>query len=202
MSLTKLVNSVPIVSVLALAACQGRPEKILIDYKFSQQEVNLIAEAQREWQEAADSSEMDIPLSVGFNSDEKPSGFLDQKRGSEAIIYKIESSNPGYATLKEESGSDLVGVSKVFTNIIFVEDKIKELVEKGVYTDYGGAFYRTALHEYGHFLGLDHLASSRSVMANLIYEGVETCIDPETLEYYCSINECGSNRHATCTSKK
>jgi len=199
---TKFVNYVPLVSALALTACQGKPDKILLDYKFSQQEVNAIAEAQREWMEAADSDEMDIPFSLGFNSDEKPYGFLNPKRGSEAILWKIDSTNPGYFQLKDGMNGNPVGKTIEFTRIVLVEDKIKELVEKKVYADYGAAFYKTALHEYGHFLGLDHLTSPSSVMANLIYDGVETCIDDETLEYYCSINDCGPNRHATCKGKK
>ena len=186
---TKFVNYVPLVSALALTACQGKPDKILLDYKFSQQEVNAIAEAQREWMEAAD-------------SDEKPYGFLNPKRGSEAILWKIDSTNPGYFQLKDGMNGNPVGKTIEFTRIVLVEDKIKELVEKKVYADYGAAFYKTALHEYGHFLGLDHLTSPSSVMANLIYDGVETCIDDETLEYYCSINDCGPNRHATCKGKK
>src|SRR3989344_543407 len=202
MSLSKLVNSVQIISALALAACQGKPDKILLDYKFSQQEVNAIAEAQREWVEAADSDEMDIPFSLGFNSDEKPYGFLNPKRGSEAIFWKIDSTNPGYFQLKDGMNGNPVGKTVEFTRIVFIEDKIRELVDKGVYADYRNAFYKTALHEYGHFLALDHLDSPNSVMAGLIYAGVETCIDQETLEYYCSINDCGSNKHATCKGNK
>src|SRR3989338_1233971 len=162
MSLTKLVHSAPIVSVLALSACQGKPDKILLDYKFSQQEVNLIAEAQRKWLEAADSAEMDIHLSVGFNSDEKPYGFLDPKRGTKAFFYKIDATKLGYEQLKAETGSfDPMGFAKELTQIVFIEDKIQGLVEKGVYTTYGDAFYKTVLHEYGHFLGLDHLTSPK-----------------------------------------
>ncbi len=202
MSLHKLKHSVPIISALATAGCQGKPDKILLDYKFSQQEINLIAEAQREWAEATDSPAADIPFSPGFNSDEKPFEASDKTRKSEAIFYKIDTTYPSYAGLKAEMGYDVQGSTLEFTQIVFVSDRIQKLVDEKVYDTYGDAFYKTALHEYGHFLGLDHLKSSTSVMADLIYVGVETCIDQETLKYYCSINECGSNKHATCKGEK
>ena len=107
--LTKIVNSVPMVSALALTACQGKPDKILVDYKCSQLEINLITKAMDEWSEATDSAEIDIPLSLHFNSDEEPDGYLNWERGSEAVIYKIETTNPGYPVLKERARADFYG---------------------------------------------------------------------------------------------
>ncbi|MDO8510999.1 MAG: hypothetical protein Q7S55_02435 [Nanoarchaeota archaeon] len=197
--LTKIVNSVPIVSALAITACQGRPDKILVDYKCSPLEINLITKAMDEWSEATDSSELDIPFSLGFNSDEDPYGFLTWERGSEAVIYKIETTNPGYPVLKERAGADFLGSSKEFTYMVFVEDNIQGYVENEVFKNYEEAFYGIALHEFGHFLGFEgHLSSPHSIMAGQIYAGVETCIDEETLEYYCDLQECGPNKHPTC----
>jgi len=199
MSLSTLIRSVSIASLLGLVACSGKPDKIRLDYRFSQQEVYLIAEAQKEWIEAADSSEMDIPISLGFNSDQKPYKFREQESGSEAIFYKINTNHPEYNLLKEVHGYDPLGSTLELTGMVLVEDIIRELVEiEKIYDTYGDAFYKTILHEYGHFLGLDHLEAPTSVMASLIYVGVETCIDGGTLDYYCSINECGPNRHPTC----
>ncbi|MDO8511000.1 MAG: hypothetical protein Q7S55_02440 [Nanoarchaeota archaeon] len=203
--LTKIVNSVPFISALTLSACQGRPDRpdtILVDYKCSQLEINLITKAMDEWSEAADSAEIDIPLSLNFNSDEDPYGFLTWERGSEAVIYKIETTNPGYPVLKEEMGTDYAGASKEFIQIVFVEDNIRGIVEQKLFETYEEAFYKIALHEFGHFFGLaDHLSSPHSVMAGQVYAGVETCIDEETLEYYCTMNQCGSNKHPTCKYK-
>ena len=196
MLLTKLVNSVPIISALALSACQTWPDKILVDYKCSSGEVALIEAAIKEWSLAADSSEVDIPLSLGFNSDQDPNGFLDQEESNEGIIYKIQSTNPGYSTLKERVGYDLGAAGQKFVKIVFIEDRINDLVSENDLGTYGEVFYRIALHEYGHFLGLEHLANPDSLMAPFISK--TNCIDQETLDYYCSINDCGANKHSTC----
>jgi len=204
-NLTNIVNSVPLISTLALSACQGRPDRpdtILVDYRCSPSEINLITKAMDEWSEATDSAEIDIPLSLHFNSDEEPDGYLNWERGSEAVIYKIETTNLGYLVLKEEYGVDFYGAATEFTYLVFVEDNIPGLVEQEIFETYEEAFYKTALHEFGHFFGLvDHLSSPHSVMAGQIYAGVETCIDEETLEYYCNLQECGPNKHPTCKYK-
>lgn len=192
----------PLISVLTLSACQDDSEgldTILVDYKYSPQEINLIIKAMNEWYDATDSTEKSIPLSLYFNSDADPVGFLNREEGSEAAIYKIKTTDLRYLALKEETGVDMFGAAKEFLHITLVEDSIRELVERKVFETYEKAFYKIALHEYGHFLGIiGHLSSPHSVMAGQVYTGIETCIDEETLEYYCSLKECGPNKHPTC----
>ena len=201
-SLTKIINSVPLISALTLTACQPYDglDAILVDYKCSPLEINVIIKAMNEWYGATDTTERSIPLSLHFDSDEEPDGYLNWERGSEAVIYKIKTTDPGYLVIKEEHGVDFLGASKEFIQIVFVEDNIQGYVENEVFKTYGEAFYKTALHEFGHFLGFHgHLSSIHSAMADHIYAGVETCIDKETLEYYCVMNDyCGPNRHPTC----
>ncbi|MEK6809948.1 MAG: matrixin family metalloprotease [Nanoarchaeota archaeon] len=205
-SLTKIVNSVPIISGLALSACQGESDMILVDYKCSKQEIYLISKAIGEWSEAADSAEMNIPLSLNFDSDKDPDGFLDWgmksvegRKENSAVIYKIKTTNPGYLTLQEEKGGvSFYGVAAESTYVVFVEDIIPGLVGKEAFKTYEEAFYYVALHEFGHFFGLPHLSSPHSIMAGEVYVGVETCIDEETLENYCNLKECGPNKHPTC----
>lgn len=198
-NLTKIVNSVPLISGLALSACQGRPDNIQVDYKFSVQEISLIMKAMNEWSEAVDSTEINIPLSLHFNSDEKPYGSQIVEIGSEPVIYKIKTTDQGYDYLKEKMEvNELFGAADHFDEIIFVEDFIQEFVENKSFKNYGELFYKVALHEYGHFIGLSHLSSPHSVMANGMYAGVEACIDEETLKYYCDMEECGPHKHSTC----
>ena len=157
-----------------------------------------------EWSEAADSAEMNIPLSLHFNSDD-PYGSLIPVGESEAVIYKIQTTDPRYLELEEETGVVMFGAAEKFTHINFVEDNIRELLVKSkAFATYEEAFYKLALHEFGHFLGFHgHLSSIHSAVADHIYASVETCIDKETLEYYCVMNDyCGPNRHPTCKNDK
>lgn len=198
MSLSNHINALYLSSALMLSACDERPDKILIDYKCSKGEADLIAKTIREWYIATDSVDVYIPYSLNFNSDEDSIGFLDAERDGEAEIYKIDTNHPGYPELVKEAGTDMLGYGVEGTQIVFVEDNIQGYVDNGVFHTYEDAFYYTALHEFGHFIGLGHLNSPRSIMANQIYAGTGLCIDEKTLDYYCKNNYCGYFSHPTC----
>ncbi len=53
-------------------------------------------------------------------------------------------------------------------------------------------------HEFGHVLGLPHVASRQSIMYPSINRGRKVCLKKADLTAFCEVNECGTVRMLPC----
>jgi hypothetical protein len=174
-----------IMSTILLMGCAGGYE-IAIEDEFTEHEKVLIYRAIDEWIEATDSESAWVFTREGYHSGHEFSWAKDWAGGPDfAVLHRIHTYESGYKVLRDSLGNDLNGVALESHRIAIVIDN------NDTYAD----FYRTILHELGHFHSLDHEADG------LMYSGsqIRGCIDEVALGAFCDTHgDCGSNRHSTC----
>ena len=149
-----------------------------IEDQFTASEKKMIYAAIDEWIEATDSDSAWIFTREDYHKGHPFSWARDWVGGPEfPVLYRIKSTDPGYATLKISIGHDYAGAALERARIAVVSDHIDSPAE----------FYRVMLHEIGHFYGISHQADG--LMAE--HDQTTNCIDQVSLGEFCQLYHCG-----------
>lgn len=169
-----------------LSSCTGGPTTFLIEDEFSPEEIELIHESADDWVRATDSFSAVIFLQEGLVQ----KGEFDANRhwydGPEdfGLIWKISERERGYRQIKKiEEAKDFAGMAYDGRRLLVVEEDMYSLER----------FKKVMLHEFGHILGLGH--HTKGLMKQ---GGDQSCIDEETVIFYCKTNHCGPDAGSTC----
>lgn len=169
----------------------GPGDTLAIDAKFTDQESYLIERAIKQWVSVTDSEDAAIFTFDGFDSGFFYAEDYDKSRGY-SVIFKTDSSNPGYKKLAEEQGKSFIGVTNQRNgNIVIISDETGEATLK---------FYVTVLHELGHFYGIREHLSGNAVMRPSMKDVSTWCITPRDLSAFCDKNSCGPDAKSDCNN--
>lgn len=192
-----------VITLVALTAltvgCAAETEELrfstnfLVDARYSEYEVEIIAHAVDEMKRAFNSPDFDaVALTFGahINDGEFTTEKWDNWDGEHAQFFKISRSESGYAELASEVGQNFVGLANPSSAIACVAEG---------YTLSDGTVYFAQLelctmHELGHHFGLGHIDGT------LMQDGYGVgntvtgypCVNDELIEAFCSLHECNS----------
>ncbi len=180
---------IPVLSLL-LVGCGST--NIVVDEKFTEEELVLIRHSVEEWYEASGSDDTIIYLKEHYNFG---FGQLTEgewlRRNDYIPLYKTYTYESVYSYFTDEFNNDYVaGAAEDGGKMALVWDNY---TDNGKLTDWS---HTVVLHEVGHFLSLEH--GDGLVMAP---GKVMPCIDRASLESLCDMLENCNNPKSTCSKE-
>lgn len=168
---------------------QEFPVDLHIDSRFDDQEVESIVEAVDEWQEVS-GEVIKVNLILGFETSCSDDDVSDNDSDDIKVVYRCHRSDSYIVSEKAEIA---LGTGN-FHHITLEPDNI---IEYGKFN----TIKPTLLHEFGHFVGLEHAPATINLM-NPLSGAWDGCIDDQTVKRFCNLyGTCDGYQRADCDGK-